>query len=112
MEAKISYCQLNMPSEICQFNTPAVTLRGDGPFHFEVYGDFQCKCNRRLFAHRSWKWGDYNYIEYSCGKVEHRRRKRGPGGEGAAPPPNNLRGGGQHTICPPPNNPPTSSFNF
>lgn len=68
MEAKISYCQLNMPSEICQFNTPAVTLRGDGPFHFEVYGDFQCKCNRRLFAHRSWKWGDYNYIEYSCGK--------------------------------------------
>lgn len=68
MEVKISYCHLNMPAEICRFNSPSVVLRGNGPFHFEVFGDFQCKCNRRLFAHRSWKLGDYNYIEYSCGK--------------------------------------------
>lgn len=68
MEVKISYCNLNQPEEICRFNSPAVILRGDGPFHFEVFGDFKCKCNRRLYAHRSWRLGDYSYVEYSCGK--------------------------------------------
>lgn len=68
IEVKISYCQLEQPSTLCAFNSPAVVLRGDGLFNFEIFGDFRCKCNRRLYAHRSWRWGDYVYTEYSCGK--------------------------------------------
>ena len=69
MEVKISYCHLDLPEEVCRFDTPAVVMRGNGPFLFEIAEDFQCKCNRRLYANRSWRLGDYIYTEYNCGKV-------------------------------------------
>ena len=69
MQVKVSYCQLNLPSRRCLQNEPAVTLRGRGPFQFEVFQDFKCKCHRPLYAHQSWQDGPYDYVEYSCGKV-------------------------------------------
>lgn len=68
MQVKVSYCQLNLPSRRCLQNEPAVTLRGRGPFQFEVFQDFKCKCHRPLYAHQSWQDGPYDYVEYSCGK--------------------------------------------
>lgn len=68
MQVKVSYCQLNQPLRRCLQNEPAVILRGRGPFQFEVFQDFKCKCHRPLYAHQSWQDGPYDYVEYSCGK--------------------------------------------
>ncbi|KAH3791382.1 uncharacterized protein LOC127839468 [Dreissena polymorpha] len=68
VEVKISYCKLRQPDTICRINEPALVTRGRGAFTFEIVSDFSCRCYRPLFAHRSWREGDYDYIEYACGK--------------------------------------------
>lgn len=68
VEVKMSYCTLNQPDNVCRQNEVAVVTRGRGPLTFEIASDFRCRCYRQMYAHRSWRDGDYDYIEYSCGK--------------------------------------------
>ncbi|WAR30589.1 hypothetical protein MAR_033131 [Mya arenaria] len=68
VEVKISYCELEQPDTVCRQDEVAMTTRGRGAFTFEIVSDFRCRCYRSLYAHRSWREGDYDYIEYSCGK--------------------------------------------
>ena len=69
MQIKVSYCKMYQPDRKCLQNEPAVILRGRGPFQFEIFQDFKCRCNRPLYAHQSWQEGPYDYFIYSCGKV-------------------------------------------
>ena len=69
MVVKMSYCNLRHASRVCRQNEPALILRGRGALLLELWQDFRCRCYRPLYAHRSWRDGDYDYIEYSCGKV-------------------------------------------
>lgn len=68
VEVKMSYCVLHQPDNVCRQNEPTVVTRGQGAFLFEIASEFKCRCYRQLYAHRSWREGDYDYIEYSCGK--------------------------------------------
>lgn len=68
MQIKVSYCKMYQPDRKCLQNEPAVILRGRGPFQFEIFQDFKCRCNRPLYAHQSWQEGPYDYFIYSCGK--------------------------------------------
>lgn len=68
VEVKMNYCTLHQPDKVCRQNEVALITRGRGPFTFEIADDFRCRCYRQMYAHRSWRDGDYNYIEYSCGK--------------------------------------------
>lgn len=69
IQVKMSYCLLHQPPKVCRRDEVAVILRGRGAFVFEIHEDFRCRCYRQLFAHRSWREGDVDYIEYSCGKA-------------------------------------------
>lgn len=68
IDVKISYCTMHKPNTVCRPNEPAIITRGRGAFLFEIVGDFKCRCYTLLFEHRSWQEGDYQYVEYSCGK--------------------------------------------
>lgn len=68
VEVKMSYCVLNQPDTVCRQDEPTVVTRGRGAFTFEIASEFQCRCYRQMYAHRSWRKDDYDYIEYSCGK--------------------------------------------
>ncbi|KAL4219689.1 hypothetical protein ACF0H5_022259 [Mactra antiquata] len=68
VEVKMSYCNLQHPDIVCRQNEVAVDTRGRGAFTFEIASDFRCRCYRQMYAHRSWRDGDYDYIRYSCGK--------------------------------------------